>query len=89
MGRPRRSPKGATAIPVYLNKAMLLGLHQLRGRLYEEGDRMPDRNELILDAIREYLKRNKVDLPELERRLAKPRQKASGAVLRFPDRPKH
>ena len=88
MGRRPTTPKGATSVSAKLPPSLQLGVHQLILDRWKKTGRKPSQNQLLIEALQEYLKNCGVDMSQIEQAVEKwtPKQNRGGSVSRFPKR---
>jgi hypothetical protein len=86
MGRRPTTPKGATSVSAKLPLSLQLGVHQLILDRWKKTGCKPSQNQLLIEALREYLKNCSVDVSQIEQAVEKwtPKQNRGGSVARFP-----
>ncbi len=85
MGRRLTTPKGARSVSAKLPLSLQIGLHQLILDLWKRTGRKPSQNELLIDALQEYIKNNGVDVSQIDQAVEKwtPKEKSGASVTRF------
>jgi hypothetical protein len=86
MGRRPTTPKGASSVSAKLPPSLQIGVHQLILDKWKKTGRKPSQNELLIDALQDYLKNCGVDVSQIEQAVEKwtPKENRSASVTRFP-----
>jgi hypothetical protein len=90
MGRRPTTPKGASSVSAKLPPSLQIGVHQLILDKWKKTGRKPSQNELLIDALREYLKNRSIDVSQIEQAVEKwpPKENKRASVTRFTNRRK-
>jgi len=90
MGRRPTTPKGATSVSAKLPPALQIGLHQLALNRWKQTGRKPDQNQLFIEAVEEFLKKQGIDVSQIEKAVAqwKQKQTQTGTITAFPKKPR-
>lgn len=91
MGRRPTIPKDARGVSAKLPPSLQIGVHQLILEEWKKTGRKPSQNELLIDALREYLRNYGVNISQIEDDVRKWRPKEEGRaskITKFPKRGK-
>jgi hypothetical protein len=86
MGRRPTTPKGASSVSAKLPPSLQIGVHQLILDRWKKTGRKASQNELLIEALQQYLVNCGVDVSQIEKATEKwtPKENTSGGVTRFP-----
>src|SRR2546427_3620699 len=86
MGRRSTTPEGAVSVSAKLPPSLQIGLHQLVLDRWKATGRRPSQNQLLIEAVREYLKNCGVDISQIEHAVGKwvPKQNKRAKIAKFP-----
>jgi hypothetical protein len=90
MGRPRTTPEDAKAVSAKLPPALQIALHQLALNRWTQSGRKPEQNELFIEAVKDFLKIQGIDVSQIEKATAHWERKRaqSGTIATFPKKPR-
>jgi hypothetical protein len=86
MGRHLTTPEGAVSVSAKLPPTLQIGLHQLVLDRWKATGHKPSQNQLLIEAIQEYLKKCGVDISQIEHAVGKwaPKENKRAKVAKFP-----
>lgn len=88
MGRRLTTPKGARSVSAKLPPSLQIGVHQLILEEWKKTGRKPSQNELLINALREYLRNCGVNISQIEEDVRKwsPKEERPSKITKFPKR---
>ena len=86
MGRRPTTPEGSNSVSAKLPPSLQIGLHQLMLDRWKKTGQKPSQNQLLIEALHEYLKTCGIEVSQIEQEVEKwkPKKNKSGKITRFP-----
>jgi hypothetical protein len=86
MGRPPTTPKGAKGVSAKLPPSLHIGIQQLILDRWRKTGRKGSQNQVLIEALQEYLKNSGVNISQIEEDVGKwePKEERVSKIAKFP-----
>jgi len=88
MGRRQTTPQGAKGVSAKLPASLHIGIQQLILDRWRKTGHKPSQNQVLIEALQEYLKMSGLDISQIEEDVRKwrPKEERISKITRFPKR---
>jgi len=90
MGRRPTTPQGAKSVSAKLPQSLHIGIQQLMLDRWRKTGAKPSQNQVLIEALQEYLKNSGVNISQIEEDVGKwkPKEEGTSRIAKFPKRRK-
>jgi hypothetical protein len=88
MGRRLTTPEGAKGVSAKLPQSLHIGIQQLMLDRWRKTGTKPSQNQVLIEALQEYLKNSGVNISQIEEDVGKwkPKEERTSKIAKFPKR---